>query len=346
MRHHKIGPEQLDQSLETNKAEYNALSSAKNLKIFVNSSGNASAMMAPKKSNKNPDSQQSEKPTKLRPPLCNKINKIWKSEDPYSYANSIGKPNLPDWYPNNTKIEKAEISPEPTPQEIITPEEPKPDSIEVKRKRKTTEIENIACRVMRSELIAPHIHTLWRLVAYETHSNEVELQQALRRLCFSPSQEFFKEVEMGGFDSEFQFRINNDPHNQIFLIDLPFETPVKEAIPIIKDEMEAQDNPVSKFDLYADTPFLPPMKLGPNDKISEYFNVNHPDENYIIIKPSPNPTKEQAKTKLKKVIRVQSSLISISAVIRNCKLWEDEISSLCALTLEERSSSLNEFHFP
>ncbi|RHZ43487.1 hypothetical protein Glove_1066g7 [Diversispora epigaea] len=96
---------------------------------------------------------------------------------------------------------------------------------------------------------------------------------------------------MGGFDSEFQFRINNDPHNQIFLIDLPFETPVKEAIPIIKDEMEAQDNPVSKFDLYADTPFLPPMKLGPNDKISEYFNVNHPDENYIIIKPSPNPTK-------------------------------------------------------
>ncbi|CAG8724128.1 24160_t:CDS:1 [Dentiscutata erythropus] len=139
--------------------------------------------MAPKKSNKNPDSQQSEKPTKSRPPLVRlakadieciiyardlkggskkvsewykigtqKCNKIWKSEDPYSYANSIGKPNLPDWYPNNTKIEKTEISPEPTPQEIITPEEPKPDPIEVKRKRKTTEMENIARRVMRSEL--------------------------------------------------------------------------------------------------------------------------------------------------------------------------------------------------
>ncbi|RHZ88178.1 hypothetical protein Glove_26g328 [Diversispora epigaea] len=139
--------------------------------------------MAPKKSNKDPDSQQSEKPTKSRPPLVRlakadieciiyardlkggskkvsewykigtqKCNKIWKSEDPYSYANSIGKPNLPDWYPNNTKIEKAEISPEPTPQEIITPEKPKPDPIEVKRKRKTTEIENIARRVMRSEL--------------------------------------------------------------------------------------------------------------------------------------------------------------------------------------------------
>jgi hypothetical protein len=87
--------------------------------------------MAPKKSNKDPDSQQSEKPTKPRPPLVRlakddiscilyakalkggskkvsewyrigtqRCNKIWKSEDPYSYANSIGDPNLPDWYQN------------------------------------------------------------------------------------------------------------------------------------------------------------------------------------------------------------------------------------------------------
>ncbi|RHZ51636.1 hypothetical protein Glove_476g17 [Diversispora epigaea] len=103
--------------------------------------------MAPKKSNKDPDSQQSEKPTKSRPPLTRlakqdiecimyakmlkggskkvsewykigtpKCNKIWKSENPYSYANSIEDANLPDWYPNNTKIEKAGISPEPTSQ--------------------------------------------------------------------------------------------------------------------------------------------------------------------------------------------------------------------------------------
>ncbi|RHZ76233.1 hypothetical protein Glove_199g98 [Diversispora epigaea] len=142
--------------------------------------------MAPKKTNKDPDSQLSEKPTKSRPPLARlakdditailyakelkggskkvsewykigtpKCNKIWKSENPYSYANSIEDANLPDWYPNNTKIEKAGISPEPTPQEIITPEEPviiKPDPIEVKRKRKTTEMENIARRVLRFEL--------------------------------------------------------------------------------------------------------------------------------------------------------------------------------------------------
>ncbi|CAG8604230.1 3178_t:CDS:2 [Diversispora eburnea] len=96
--------------------------------------------MASKKSNKNPDSQQSEKPTKSRPPLSG--TKLARKS----------KPNLPDWYPNNTEIEKAEISPELTPQEIIIPEEPKPDPIEVKRKRKTTEMENIVRRVMRSEL--------------------------------------------------------------------------------------------------------------------------------------------------------------------------------------------------
>ncbi|RHZ80457.1 hypothetical protein Glove_135g88 [Diversispora epigaea] len=139
--------------------------------------------MAPKKSNKDPDSKQSEKLIKPRPPLVRlakqdidailyakalkggskkvsewykignpKCNKIWKSEDPYSYANSIGEPNLPEWYTTNTKIEKAESAPEPVSQEIDIPEEPKPDPIEVKRKRKTTEIENIARRVMRSEL--------------------------------------------------------------------------------------------------------------------------------------------------------------------------------------------------
>ncbi|CAG8617869.1 7875_t:CDS:1 [Diversispora eburnea] len=134
--------------------------------------------MVSKRSSKDHDSQQSEKLTKSRPALARlakdditailyvkelkgeskkvsewykigtpKYNKIWKSENSYSYANSIEDANLPNWYPNNTKIEKAEILPEPMPQEIITPEKPviiKSDPIEVKRKRETTEIKNIA----------------------------------------------------------------------------------------------------------------------------------------------------------------------------------------------------------
>ncbi|CAG8635753.1 11513_t:CDS:2, partial [Diversispora eburnea] len=132
--------------------------------------GLAQEEMAPKKTNKDPDSQLSEKPTKSRSALAQlakdditailytkelkggskkvsewykigtpKCNKIWKSENPYSYVNSIEDANLPNWYPNNTKIEKARISPELTPQrelakgqEIITPKEPviiKPDPI-------------------------------------------------------------------------------------------------------------------------------------------------------------------------------------------------------------------------
>ncbi|CAG8454039.1 15017_t:CDS:1 [Acaulospora colombiana] len=139
--------------------------------------------MAPKKSNKDPDSKQSEKPIKSRTPLARlakediecimyakalkggskKVSewyrigaqrciKIWKSEDPYSYANSIGEPNLPEWYPTNTKIKKAESMPEPASQEIDIPEEPKPDPIKEKRKRKQTEMERIAKNIFRSEL--------------------------------------------------------------------------------------------------------------------------------------------------------------------------------------------------
>ncbi|CAG8857019.1 30549_t:CDS:1, partial [Gigaspora margarita] len=40
MQCYKIGLEHIDQSLETNKAGYNALSSAKKLKIFVDNSSN------------------------------------------------------------------------------------------------------------------------------------------------------------------------------------------------------------------------------------------------------------------------------------------------------------------
>ncbi|RHZ56130.1 hypothetical protein Glove_406g18 [Diversispora epigaea] len=120
--------------------------------------------MAPKKFNKNPDSKQSEKPIKSRPPLARlakqDIECIMYAKQLKGGSKKVSEwykidANLPDWYPSNTKIEKTEISPEPMPQEIITPEKPviiKPDPIEVKRKRKTTEIENIARRVLRSEL--------------------------------------------------------------------------------------------------------------------------------------------------------------------------------------------------
>ncbi|RHZ85045.1 hypothetical protein Glove_73g12 [Diversispora epigaea] len=56
---------------------------------------------------------------------------------------------------SNSDISDSDSSDSTMPQEIISLEEPviiKPDPIEVKRKRKTTEIENIACRVLRSEL--------------------------------------------------------------------------------------------------------------------------------------------------------------------------------------------------
>src|SRR6185436_6828884 len=70
-----------------------------------------------------------------------KCNKIWKSENPYSYANSIEDANSPNWYINNSKFEKVDTSPELTPQ-IDIPKKPdivKLDPIEVKRMRKQGE---------------------------------------------------------------------------------------------------------------------------------------------------------------------------------------------------------------
>ncbi|CAG8655648.1 3328_t:CDS:2, partial [Diversispora eburnea] len=86
--------------------------------------------MVSKKTNKDPDSQPLEKPTKSRPPLARLVK-----DDIIAilYTKELKDTNLPDWYPNNIKIEKAGISSELMSQEIITPEEPviiKPDPIE------------------------------------------------------------------------------------------------------------------------------------------------------------------------------------------------------------------------
>ncbi|CAG8651624.1 4833_t:CDS:2, partial [Diversispora eburnea] len=86
--------------------------------------------MVPKRSSKDPDSQQSEKPTKSKPALA----RLAKDDiTVILYVKELKDANLPDWYPNNIKIEKTGISPEPMLQEIITPEEPviiKSDPIE------------------------------------------------------------------------------------------------------------------------------------------------------------------------------------------------------------------------
>ncbi|CAG8636244.1 1463_t:CDS:1, partial [Diversispora eburnea] len=83
-----------------------------------------------------------------------KCNKIWKSENPYSYANSIEDANLPNWYINNSKFEKVDTSPKPTSQIDISkkPDIVKPDPIEVKKMRKQGEMERIAKNIFRSEL--------------------------------------------------------------------------------------------------------------------------------------------------------------------------------------------------
>ncbi|CAG8803870.1 24385_t:CDS:2 [Dentiscutata erythropus] len=124
--------------------------------------------MTPKRTSKDPNTQQSKKSIKSRAPPSRlakedidyiiigiqKCNKIWKSENPYSYANSIEDVNLPNWYINNSKFEKVNTSPKLTPQ-IDIPKKPdivKPDPIEVKKMRKQGEMEQITKNIFRSEL--------------------------------------------------------------------------------------------------------------------------------------------------------------------------------------------------
>ncbi|CAJ0647498.1 7374_t:CDS:2 [Entrophospora sp. SA101] len=88
------------------------------------------------------------------------IKKIWASSNPYEHANSIGEPNLPEWYNKNVKFKESETSPN-TSQEIALPEETKllvkgPNIVKQdtseKRKKKEAEMERIAKRIIRSEL--------------------------------------------------------------------------------------------------------------------------------------------------------------------------------------------------
>nr|CAG8444486.1 7870_t:CDS:1 [Entrophospora candida]CAG8607656.1 7758_t:CDS:1 [Entrophospora candida] len=88
------------------------------------------------------------------------IKKIWVSSNPYEHANSIGEPNLPEWYNKNAKFKESETSPNAS-QETVLPEETKllvkepnivKQDISEKRKKKEAEMERIAKRIIRSEL--------------------------------------------------------------------------------------------------------------------------------------------------------------------------------------------------
>jgi len=90
------------------------------------------------------------------------IKKIWASSNPYEHANSIGEPNLPEWYNKNVKIEKSEPSFNAS-QEMVLPvetkllvKEPEPEIVKKdpseKRRKKEAEMERIAKRIIRSEL--------------------------------------------------------------------------------------------------------------------------------------------------------------------------------------------------
>ncbi|CAG8652696.1 6154_t:CDS:2, partial [Diversispora eburnea] len=98
-----------------------------------------------------PDTQQSENSIKSRaPPPC--LTK--KDIDCIMYAKELKDANLPNWYINNSKFEKVNISPEPTPQ-IDIPKKPdivKLDPIEVKRMRKQGKMKRITKNIFRSEL--------------------------------------------------------------------------------------------------------------------------------------------------------------------------------------------------
>ncbi|CAG8645876.1 6337_t:CDS:2, partial [Diversispora eburnea] len=89
---------------------------------------------------KDPNTQQSEKSIKSRAPL----SRLAKEDiDCIMYIKELKDANLPNWYINNSKFEKVNISPKLTSQIDISkkPNIVKPDLIEVKRMRKKSEME-------------------------------------------------------------------------------------------------------------------------------------------------------------------------------------------------------------
>jgi hypothetical protein len=86
---------------------------------------------------------------------------------------------------------------------------------------------------------------------------------------------------------DFRFKVHDKSDDKIFKIKISWQTSVKDAIPIIKKEMATRNEQVpDAIKLYVDDPRRVAKELGPDDRISKHFNIDHIEDGLILISPS------------------------------------------------------------
>ncbi|RGB37322.1 hypothetical protein C1646_56106 [Rhizophagus diaphanus] len=100
-----------------------------------------------------------------------------------------------------------------------------------------------------------------------------------------------KHVEVCGSSANFpaknlRFKVHDKSDDEIFVIQIAWQTSVEDAIPTIREEMARRNIDVpNNIKLRVEDPRGPEKELEPGDKISKHFNIDHIEEGLILIYP-------------------------------------------------------------
>ena len=84
----------------------------------------------------------------------------------------------------------------------------------------------------------------------------------------------------------FRFKVKGESDDKIFNVKIAWQTLVKDAIPIIKEDMATRKKQVPNvIKLYVKDSREVVKELEPDDMISKHFDINHIEEGLILIYP-------------------------------------------------------------
>ena len=86
---------------------------------------------------------------------------------------------------------------------------------------------------------------------------------------------------------DFRFKVHDKSDDEIFVVKIAWQTLVRNAIPIIREETARQNIEIpDNIKLRVEDPRGPEKELEANDRISKHFNIDHIEEGLIFIYPN------------------------------------------------------------
>ena len=85
---------------------------------------------------------------------------------------------------------------------------------------------------------------------------------------------------------DFRFKVHDKLDDEIFVIQIAWQTLVRNAIPTVREEMARWNIEVpNNIKLRVEDPRGPAKALEQDDMISKHFNIDHIEEGLILIYP-------------------------------------------------------------